>query len=77
MSIKIVNCYCSNYKKINYYIIMKIVDICTLIGTIISLGVILYKLGRMSSKIDSNTHRLDRHEEKIDKLDDRLYKLRK
>ena len=57
--------------------IMKLVDICTLIGTIISLSVILYKLGRMSSKIDSNTHRLNNHEERIDKLDDRVYELKK
>jgi hypothetical protein len=46
---------------------MNIVEICTIIGTVISLGIILYKIGRLSSKIDSNTHRLD-------KKDSLLYK---
>lgn len=52
---------------------MDVVDVCTIIGTVISLGIILYKLGRMSSKIDSNTHRLNKHEERLEKLDDRIY----
>lgn len=56
---------------------MDVVDVCTIIGTVISLGIILYKLGRMSSKIDSNTHRLNKHEERLEKLDDRIYDLYK
>ena len=52
---------------------MDVVDVCTIIGTVISLGIILYKLGRMSSKIDSNTHRLNKHDERLEKLDDRIY----
>lgn len=57
--------------------IMDIIDICTIIGTIISLGIIIYKLGRMSSKIDSNTYRLNRHDEHLDKIDDKLYDINK
>ena len=52
---------------------MNVIDICTIIGTIISLGIVIYKLGRMSSKIDSNTYRLNKHEERLEKLDDRIY----
>ena len=52
---------------------MRIETICTIIGTIISLGIILYKIGRLSSKIDSNTHRLDNHDKMLDKMD-RFYK---
>lgn len=52
---------------------MNIIDVCTIIGTVISLGIIIYKLGRMSSKIDSNTYRLNKHEERLEKLDDRIY----
>ena len=56
---------------------MNIIDICTIIGTIISLGVILYKLGRLSSKIDSNTHRLNNHDSILEKLDNRIYDITK
>jgi len=56
---------------------MNVIDVCTIIGTIISLGIILYKLGRMSSKIDSNTHRLNKTDERLDKMDDRIYNLSK
>lgn len=52
---------------------MNIINICTIIGTIISLSIVIYKLGRMSSKIDSNTYRLNKHEERLEKLDDRIY----
>jgi hypothetical protein len=55
---------------------MSIVDICTIIGIIISLCAILYKIGRLSSKIDSNTHRLNDYGNRIEKLDDRIYNLR-
>lgn len=56
---------------------MNTIDICTIIGTVISLGIIIYKLGRMSSKIDSNTYRLNKHDERLEKLDDRTYNLHK
>ena len=52
---------------------MNTINICTIIGTVISLGIIIYKLGRMSSKIDSNTYRLNKHDERLEKLDDRIY----
>ena len=61
------------YKLLLTIFNMNVVDVCTIIGTVISLGIILYKLGRMSSKIDSNTHRLNKHEERLEKLDDRIY----
>ena len=61
------------YKLLLTIFNMNIVDVCTIIGTVISLGIILYKLGRISSKIDSNTHRLNKHEERLEKLDDRIY----
>ena len=54
---------------------MDIVEICTVIGTVISLGIILYKLGRLSSKIDSNTHRLDKKDDDIKDIYDKLYDL--
>ena len=56
---------------------MNTIDICTIIGTVISLGIIIYKLGRMSSKIDSNTYRLNEHDERLEKLDDRIYNYNK
>ena len=62
-----------NYKLFLTIFNMNIVNVCTIIGTVISLGIILYKLGRMASKIDSNTHRLNKHDERLDKLDDRIY----
>jgi len=43
-------------------------DVCTIICIIISLAIIVYKFGRLSSKVDSNTHRLDRHDEILDKM---------
>ena len=52
---------------------MDVIDICTIIGTTVSLGIVIYKLGRMSSKIDSNTYRLNKHDERLEKLDDRIY----
>ena len=52
---------------------MNTINICTIIGTVISLGIIIYKLGRMSSKIDSNTYRLNKHDERLEKLDDKIY----
>lgn len=54
---------------------MNIVEICTIIGTVISLGIILYKIGRLSSKIDSNTHRLDKKDDEIKDIYDKLYDL--
>ena len=56
---------------------MDVVEICTIIGTIISIAIILYKLGRMSSKIDSNTHRLNKHDEVLEKINDKFYDLLK
>ena len=56
---------------------MNTMDICTIIGTVISLGIIIYKLGRMSSKIDSNTYRLNKHEERLEKMDNRIYDFNK
>lgn len=47
---------------------MDVIEICTLIGTIVSILLIVYKLGRLSSKVDSNTHRLDRHDDILDNL---------
>lgn len=52
---------------------MSIVDICTIIGTVISLSIVIYKLGRMSSKIDSNTYRLNEHDNRLEKLNDKFY----
>ena len=52
---------------------MNIVETCTLIGTIISLAIILYKIGRITSKVDSNTHRLDKHDQDIKDVNDKLF----
>jgi hypothetical protein len=52
---------------------MDVVEICTIIGTVISLAVILYKIGRITSKVDSNTHRLDKHDTDIKDLNDKLF----
>jgi len=54
---------------------MNIVEVCTIVGTIISLGIILYKIGRITSKVDSNTHRLDKHDLDIKDLNDKLFTL--
>ena len=53
---------------------MNVVEICTIIGTVISLAIILYKIGRITSKVDSNTHRLDKHDSDIKDLNDKLFK---
>ena len=52
---------------------MNVVEVCTIIGTIISLAIILYKIGRITSKVDSNTHRLDKHDTDIRDLNDKLF----
>ena len=52
---------------------MDVVEICTIIGTVISLAVILYKIGRITSKVDSNTHRLDKHDSDIKDINDKLF----
>ena len=54
---------------------MNVVEICTIIGTVISLAVILYKIGRITSKVDSNTHRLDKHDSDIKDINDKLFTL--
>ena len=61
----------SNFSSTIYY--MNVVEICTIIGTVISLAVILYKIGRITSKVDSNTHRLDKHDSDIKDLNDKLF----
>ena len=52
---------------------MNVVELCTIIGTVISLGIILYKIGRITSKVDSNTHRLDKHDSDIKDLNNKLF----
>ena len=52
---------------------MDVVEVCTIIGTVISLAVILYKIGRITSKVDSNTHRLDKHDSDIKDINDKLF----
>ena len=52
---------------------MNVVEVCTIIGTVISLAVILYKIGRITSKVDSNTHRLDKHDSDIKDINDKLF----
>ena len=52
---------------------MDVVEICTIIGTVISLAIILYKIGRITSKVDSNTHRLDKHDTDIKDINDKLF----
>ena len=54
-----------------------IVEICTIIGTAITVGIVLYNLGRLSSKVDSNTHRLNQHDNDIKDINDKLYDLNK
>ena len=54
---------------------MDVVETCTIIGTVISLAIILYKIGRITSKVDSNTHRLDKHDSDIKDLNDKLFTL--
>ena len=52
---------------------MDVVETCTIIGTVISLAIILYKIGRITSKVDSNTHRLDKHDSDIKDINDKLF----
>ena len=52
---------------------MDVVETCTIIGTVISLAIILYKIGRITSKVDSNTHRLDKHDTDIKDINDKLF----
>ena len=52
---------------------MNIIEVCNIVGTVISLGIILYKIGRITSKVDSNTHRLDKHDTDIRDLNDKLF----
>ena len=52
---------------------MDVVEVCTIIGTVISLAIILYKIGRITSKVDSNTHRLDKHDSDIKDINDKLF----
>ena len=54
---------------------MNVIEMCTIIGTVISLGIILYKIGRITSKVDSDTHRLDKHDTDIKDLNDKLFTL--